>query len=626
MNGIPPLAQQALERAKRGDLAGAVDVGRKAVAAHPDDYGLRLFMGMLHSRRMELVEALTHVQKAASLAPSDPIPRAELVRLLIGVGKLDDAERELGQGTVQGLELLRLQAMIYGRRDQPERAVEIFRQIVAKDPRDHESWGNLGSCMLAQGLPHLAVEPFTRALQLRPELSRFQEKLLQAQTEAGSGEQALAAAHELAAANPTSIRAHMTVARLQVLLGQPAEAIRTLQQALTQHPHNSPALVALAHLLERANRIDEFTNAVRQIEALNPHGEDLPLLRARVALRSGELDRALELAKAAPETVDRGSRAQLIGTIEDRLGNSTAAFRAFEEMNSVSELSADVIAKRSQALRDLIDERTAVTTTEWVDSWSVAESPQNEPEPAFLIGFPRSGTTLLDTFLMGHPELAIAEEKPMLQAVSRKLGDYERLAKLDAPAILALREEYFRTASLHVPELSDRLLVDKFPLGAIELGIFHRLFPTGKIIFLKRHPCDVILSCFFTQFHPTPMLISFQTLEDAAKLYDKVMSFWQQFRTVRSLNIHEIAYEDLVTDPASQLRRLFSFLDIEWDDRVTDHQTAAAERKFIASASYAQVIEPLHDRSVGRWKRYRTQLAPVLPTLLPWAKQLGYEL
>lgn len=582
-------------------------------------------MGMLHSRQMELEEALTHVQKAASLAPSDPIPRAELVRLLIGVGKLDEAERELGQGTVQGLEFLRLQAMIYGRRDQPERAAEIFQQIVAIDPRDHESWGNLGSCMLAQGLPNLAIEPFARAVQLRPELSKFQEKLLEAQTEAGSGEQALIAAREFAAANPTSLSAQMTVARLQELLGQPAEAIGTLQLALTQHPDNLPALVALARLLERANRIDDFTNAVGQIEELNPNGEDLPLLRARVALRRGELDRALELAKAAPGTVDPGSRSQLIGTIEDRLGNSTAAFNAFEEMNRVSELSSDVIAKRSQALRDLIDERAAITTAEWMRSWTAPERIENAPEPAFLIGFPRSGTTLLDTFLMGHPGLCVAEEKPMLQAVSKKLGEYRRLAKLDPQTIMALRDEYFRTASLHLPELGDRLLVDKFPLGAIDLGIFHRLFATGKIIFLKRHPCDVVLSCFFTRFQPTPMLISFQTLEDSAKLYDKVMSFWQHLRMVTSLKVHEVAYEDLVTDPASQLRGLFAFLDIEWDERATDHQTSAVGRSFIASASYAQVVEPLHDRSVGRWKRYRAQLAPVLPTLLPWAEQLGYE-
>ena len=625
MNGIPPLAQKALERAKRGDLAGALDAGRRAVAAHPDDYGLRLFMGMLHSRRMELEEALTHVQKAASLAPSDPLPRTELVRLLIGVGKLDDAERELGQGTVQGLEFLRLQAMIYGRRDQPERAAEIFRQIVAMDPRDHESWGNLGSAMLAQGQPHLAIEAFRRALQLRPELLKFHEKLLEAQADAGSGEQALISARELAAANPGSLPAQMTVARLQELLGRPDEAIGTLQLALTGHPDNLPTLLALARLLERANRIDEFTNAVEQIEKLNPHQEDLPLLLARAALRRGELDRALELARAAPETVDRGLRAQLIGTIEDRLGNSTAAFNAFDEMNRVSELSRDVVAKRSQALRDLVDERAAITTAKWVRSWSFPEQTDNRPEPAFLIGFPRSGTTLLDTFLMGHPELCIAEEKPMLQAVSKKLGDYQRLAKLDRPAVSALRDEYFRTASRYLPELGDRLLVDKFPLGAIELGIFHRLFPTGKIIFLKRHPCDVVLSCFFTQFQPTPMLISFQTLEDSAKLYDKVMSFWDHFRSVTSLNVHEVAYEDLVTDPASQLRRLFSFLDVEWDERVTDHQTAAAERRFIASASYAQVIEPLHDRSIGRWKRYRAQLTPVLPILLPWAERLGYE-
>ncbi len=582
-------------------------------------------MGMLHSRRMELEEALTHVRKAVTLAPLDPIPRTELVRLLIGVGKIDDAEHELGQGAVHGLELLRLQAMICARRDEPERAAELFREIVANDPRDHESWGNLGSTILTQGRPHLAIEPLKRALQLRPDLQKFREKLLEAHVEAGLGEQALIEAREFAAVNPTSVAAYISVARLQELLGKPTQAIETLQQVLANHPDHLQACLAIARLFERANRLDEFTNTVKRIEELDPDGLELPLLCARVALRRGERELALDLAEAAPEAVDRGSRAQLIGTIQDRLGNSAAAFRAFEEMNRVSDVSDSLVAQQSQAIRALIDDRIAMTTAEWLRGWSAPETTQDLREPAFLIGFPRSGTTLLDTFLMGHDDLCIAEENPMLQAVSNQLGDYRRLAQIDAAEIRALRDVYLRTASLALPNLGDRLLVDKFPLGVIELAIFHRLFPTGKIIFLKRHPCDVVLSCFFTQFQPTPMLTSFQTLEDSAKLYDKVMGLWCQCRTATALDVHEVKYEDLVANPEFQLRQLLSFLEIAWDDRVTDHVKAAAGRTFIGSASYAQVIEPLHDRSVGRWKRYREQLSSVLPILLPWAERMEYE-
>lgn len=623
MSTIPPMAQQAIERARRGDLDGALDSAREAVAAHPDDYGLRLFIGMLHSRKLELDEALTHVRHAASLAPRDPVPRIELVRLLIGLGRLDEAEEQLAGSAIPGLEPVRLQAMIHARRDRNAEAAQLFRQLVAADPRDHESWGSLGTCLLASGQPLLAIEPLSRAVQLRPDLRKFREKLLEAQVAAGEGEQALRVARDLALAHPGDAAATLTVARLEDLLGRPEAAVEALRALLARHADHVPALVALAELLERENKLQEFEETIGRIGKLDPGAADLPLLRAQLAFRKGDLSRALELARATPVSLNPGTRFQLIGMIEDRRGNSADAFRAYEQMNRVSDLSESVIANRSQALRNLIDERAAITTAAWVRGWS--SSGESAREPAFLIGFPRSGTTLLDTFLMGHGGICIAEEKPMLQAVSAQLGDYSRLAQLDEAGIQALRDRYWQAANEFVGDEEDRLLIDKFPLGAIELPIFHRLFPTAKIILLERHPCDVVLSCFFARFQPTPALISFTTLEDTARLYDKVMSFWEQCRDAMPLQVHRLRYEELIGAPEAQVRQLVAFLGLDWDERVLDHQKVARERAFVPTASYAQVVEPLYDRSIGRWKRYRDQLAPVLPILLPWAERMGYE-
>ena len=625
MAGIPPAAQQALERARRGDLAGAIDAARHAVAAHPDDYGLRLFIGMLHSRRMELDEALSHVRKAASLAPSDPIPRIELARLLIGLGRLDEADEQLGQATFPGLERMRLRAMIEARRGNHGEAARIFREVVSADPRDHESWGSLGTALLANGQPREAIGPLARAVELRPDVRKFREKLMEVQVAAGNGDEALAEARAIAAKNRHDPAPVVTVARLEDLLGRPERAAELLQSLLATQPDHLPAIVALAELLERQNRIDDFAEAVDRIDELDPQAAELPLLRAQLAYRRGELERALELARAAPEMFNSGARAQLIGTIEDRLGNSDAAFRAFADMNKVSDLSERVIADRSEALRNLIDDRARITTASWVRGWSPAANPAGTAEPAFLIGFPRSGTTLLDTFLMGHPQVAVAEEKPMLAAVSEEVGDYERLATLDTAQIEKLRQTYFRIARDFLPDFEGRLLVDKFPLGAIELPIFHRLFPAARVVFVERHPCDVVLSCFFTRFQPTPTLLSFTTLEDAANLYDRVMRFWEQCREVMPLRAHNLRYEHLVQDAEGQMRALAEFLGISWDERMLDHRRAAEERAFVPTASYAQVTEPLYSRSIGRWKRYREQLAPVLPLLLPWAERMGYE-
>lgn len=621
---IPPIAQQALDRARQGDLAGALDAAREAVAEHPDDYGLRLFIGSLHLRRMELEEALVHVGKAAALAPSDPIARVELVRILVALGRLDDAQQQLGDLRLRGLEPLRLQAMIEARRGNHGPAAQLFRQIVNTDPRDHESWANLGASLIAMGQPELAADALERAAQLRPDILRFREKWTEAQVAAGRGEDALAAARQVAKENPKDPAAQLVPARLEDLLGRPEKALQLLKWLLDDHPLYPPALISLAGLLERQNLIEDFSAAIERIEKVSPEALELPLLRARLAYRRGDLDEALRLANAAPEVLDRGARAELIGRIQERLGNSAQAFRAFEEMNEDTDLSREVIAHGSQALRNLIDDRAAITTKEWMRGWSAASDQTNAREPAFLIGFPRSGTTLLDSFLMGHPQISIAEELPMLTAVSEQMGDYRRLAELDPREIGALRNRYFEVASEHIPDVGDRLLIDKFPLGAIEAAVFHRLFPGGKIIFLQRHPCDVVLSCYFTRFQPTPMMINFYTLEDAAKLYDKVMSFWVQCLSTMPLDVYNLKYEKLIAEPEAEARNLLSFLGLDWNEAVLDYQKRAREPAFIRTASYAQVVEPLYDRSIGRWERYSDQLAPVLPMLMPWAERMGY--
>jgi hypothetical protein len=285
------------------------------------------------------------------------------------------------------------------------------------------------------------------------------------------------------------------------------------------------------------------------------------------------------LARDTSESFDAGARAELIGKIYDRLGDGEAAFQAFERMNRENDLSKQVIANRAGALRDLLDHRMRMVAGESLPETVYTD---DRHEPAFLIGFPRSGTTLLDTFLMGHSRLRIAEERPMLQEVARLLGEYGRIASLDDADLRSMRDRYFEVAASHVPDLADRLLIDKLPLGAIDTPLIHRLFPTAKLIFALRHPCDVVLSCFSTRFQPTPTLISFNTIEDSAGLYDKVMSFWMQCRAAMPLDVEEIKYEELVADPEGQLRKLVAFLGIEWEDRILHHELAAQGRSFIS--------------------------------------------
>ena len=523
------------------------------------------------------------------------------------------------------LEPKRLYALIAIRRGQPKDGQRIYEEIVAEDPRDFESWGNLGVCKLAAGDPTGAIDALTTSLRMRRDQQRFREKWAEAEIAAGQGEQGLGLCRAYAAEHPQDPLCRVTMARLHDLLGRPEQALESLKEALAIDPDHIPGLVAMAKLYERQNRIAEFGDTLKKLEALDPELLELPLLQARLAFREGDLPKALELARSSPEVSDPGSRAQLIGQISDRMGDAATAFEAFVEMNSDVGVGPEVASARAEAYRSLLARRVKLATRRWVRSWQRASYRSDHPQPVFLVGFPRSGTTLLDTLLMGHPDICVTEEKPMLDSVARSVGGYERIAELDESELDTLRNLYFAQAAEYVPDLGNRILVDKQPFAMVEAPLIHRLFPAAKFLFVQRHPCDVVLSCFVTRFEPNGGLLNFTTLEGTARLYDQMFKFWGQCRAIMPMIVQRVRYERLVEDAEPEMRALAAFMGVEWTDAILDNRQTARDRGFINTPSYAQVAEPLYDRSIGGWEKYRKQMKPALPILKPWVQRFGYE-
>lgn len=623
MASIPPKARDAIELARRGELARAILSGEAALAEAPDDGPLQLFIGLLHARRLDLHSALPHLRRAAALIPDDPLPRIELARALAGIGRLDDAEAALAAAG-DGAEPLRVRALIEHRRGAHRQAASLYRRATARDPRDFESWGQLGASLLALGDAAGAIEALGRALALKPGQPAIRARLAAAQAAAGRAEAGLAAARAQAQALPYDPLVRVTIARLEDLLGRPEAAEAALDAALALDPACAPALLALADLMERGNRLDALDSLMARAGAIGVPAAETALLDARLRFRRGDLKGALAAATSAPDAADGGARAELIGRISDRLGDHEAAFAAFAEMNRAGAVPG---AKRmAEDYRAMIRSRALATTPTWHQGWSAAAPSSGRPSPVFLLGFPRSGTTLIDTMLAGHPDVAVIEEKPLLHAAAQALGGFARLAGLGAAEIAALRARYFAALDGLEPAAAGRLAIDKLPLGIVDAALIHRLFPDARIVFAERHPCDVVLSGLMTRFDPQGGMANFLDLDDLADLYDAVMSYWRQCREVFPLRVHNIRYERTIADPEGELRPLADFLGLDWDDRLLDHVGSAKQRAYIGTPSYAQVAEPLYDRARGRWERYRDQLAPALPMLAPWCAAMGYEI
>jgi hypothetical protein len=351
----------------------------------------------------------------------------------------------------------------------------------------------------------------------------------------------------------------------------------------------------------------------------------LNVLRAFAHRRSGDFARGLEELRSVPSNFDPQIVQDLRGQLHDKLGQHDAAFAAFTAMNEAHAADPSSPLKRAAKQRVILKNRLDKLTPDWVGNWQGVAWPTDEREPVFLVGFPRSGTTLLDTMLMGHAGVTVLEEAPVLQQVEREFGGFEAVPEMDEGQVLAARASYFRVAANYGYVSKSSLLVDKSPLQLTQVPLIHRLFPEANFILALRHPADAVLSCFFSNFRLNAAMANFLRLDTAAEYYDLVFQMWSRATDLLPVRVHPIRYEDLIRDPEGEMRSVVAALEIEWRSELTDHLSTAAARGLVRTASYAQITEPLYQRSVNRWHRYRTHLEPVMPTLQPWIDKFGYD-
>ncbi len=226
---------------------------------------------------------------------------------------------------------------------------------------------------------------------------------------------------------------------------------------------------------------------------------------------------------------------------------------------------------------------------------------------------------------MGHPGIAVLEEVHMLEAAEAVAGTAAKLCDATPELLVRARAAYLAELDRHVDAGFQGLVIDKLPLNMLGLPLIHAIFPGARVIFAQRHPCDVVLSGLMQSFVINDAMACFLDLGDAADLYDAAMSVWLGSWGIVPLPVHTLVYEELVANPELALRPLVEFLELEWREELLDHRATARKRGAILTPSYDQVTEELTQRPSGRWRRYRKQLDPVLPVLLPWAHRLGYR-
>ena len=409
------------------------------------------------------------------------------------------------------------------------------------------------------------------------------------------------------------------------------DAIDQYQAILKLQPGNVQVLANLASLLERENRLDEAGSCVSDALQLDPTNETAQMTRAKLDRRGGHISEAVQrLQNLIPDIsnpINRSIAWNQLGQCYEGQQAWSKAFSAFGESNQVLKNNHPDSRPDPRGPHSL---QTLARIQQWLterpmQDW-IPPAQRDAGGLAFLVGFPRSGTTLLDRMLGAHPNIEVLEEKSLFSSLHQdwsQPGTLEALSEINEVQIADARKIYRREMSRHRRQPERSLVIDKLPLNLSCLFLIQRLFPDAPVIFLKRHPLDVCISCYSQAFELQASMAYFLDIQQTAQYYDAVMQVAAPSMEQLGNPLHELRYEDLVTEPEVQLTALLNFLGLESDDTMLDYRQQDVG-KTSDTPSYQQVSQPLHIRSIGKWRHYSEQIESSLHLLNPWVTRFGY--
>ncbi|MDX2114067.1 MAG: sulfotransferase [Planctomycetota bacterium] len=512
-----------------------------------------------------------------------------------------------------------------------------LNEALRLDPGHPEYLFRLGSLQLARGRALEAVQTLRRAEAAGEEAGEVLLALATAELQAGQVSEA-----ETHARRAIELDGH--VAQADVLMMSILGARRELGAALeharasaARHPENAEVRARLALLLERANDLGGAVDEARAALALRKDHPTALGVVGRLLEREGKLEEAAQAFKdavsaCAPNSSEARDLCRSLGLVLDRMKRHDDAMRCFRASKRDPRSLDEEFRRASEEVGRFIDAQIRDLPEGIAATWPRTPA-EERPSPVFFVGFPRSGTTLLEQMLGAHPAIVTTDELRNLgrvtETLAQPLGGLERLPRhlgsISEAEVVRARAEYWGVAEgeLGAEALAGKLLLDKHPLNTPNLFTARRVFPGSKVVVSLRDPRDVVLSCFMNLSRTAAAVLHYGTLEDAARQYAQVMKLWLHMRTALDLPWLEVRYEDIVEQPEATVGRVLEFVGQPWDDAVLRFVEKTAGKQ-VRSTSYRQVTEGLYKRALGRWRAYEKHFGAALPILEPFAQEFGY--
>ena len=599
------LANLLLEQHKQDD---AVQLLNKAIAADPDHVGAWISMGNLYDRLNDEENAQKYFDKALLLDP-------ENTTVLCNIGY-----------------------RLFEKGDQKE-ATEHFVRALKQNPNSAKALAGLGKAMLREDSVDKATEYIEKAITLAPwdPHTHIAKALLH--TSKNEHDSAEIEWKHVIERNPEMPDGYTGLAGHYAALEKYEQATSTFKTAEKNHAANISLYNSWSQMEEHRHNLDEAEQIAAKAVALDPAFPGQKILQASLARRRKDYAAALALL----EQVDKQAIVNKqtlsgylfeLGNVQDKLGNYTEAFSAYREANDIKNHFIGRIYQPDEDNEKLQHRKTVFSKTNWE---SLAHLSRNcepvHPQPVFIVGFPRSGTSLLEQILGSHRAfipcgellyIDTAAKSKLMRLTGSKLTYPDVIIDPDHPvtpkALSALREYYISSAvnGLGGINKETQWITDKMPHNAGHVGMIRLLFPDAPIIHISRHPLNPCLSAYFSNFKSTHRYTS--SLVATALHYKGIMKLLEHYREI-GIEFLEIHYEDLVTEQEAVTRQVLDYIGAPWDDACLEHHKS---KRVVKTASYAQVTQKIYTSSLNRYQNYWDDVQEIIPILKTTIERYGY--
>jgi len=579
-----PWLVKAIAFSQTGDLRKAEQHSRKALKLAPTHAGAYLILGNIFQAQGKLQDAVT-AYKSAIIYKHDFVEvMNNLGSLLRCLGQLEEAEDYLNRALTlipDSPVIMTNLALVNKDKGNHSAAIDIYQHTLKIHPDYADAHYNLANLLQLSGKTIDAERHYRKAIECKPGYVMAMHGLGQLLTSQGNIDEALQILELARDLQPGLPDISAAIADIYEKKGNDEMAIHVLKPLLASKPVSPGATLCFAKLAPRLNRYDEAVNLLK-------HQLTNPVLPSQI------------------KTDIHFS----IGKLLDSMGNFDEAFEYFRLGNTSSAITNSVPETglaQLKLIQQLFSQAAQAGTP---------RSSNTSSQPVFIVGMPRSGTTLVEQILASHPLIAGAGELPyigdILNSFPERFGPSKIypacIDELSSFDLTGLAEQYLHKLSKHAPDAAR--IVDKMPHNFLHLGLIDRLFPNARVIHCVRNPLDTCLSIYFHNFSGNhPYSNSLRDLGEYYKGYIELMEYW---KSIIRIPLMDVVYEDLIANQETVCRNIISFCEVDWDDHCLRFNET---ERIVNTPSYDQVRQPIYTKSVERWKNYEAFLGPLISAL-----------